>query len=332
MSTVPATPEQKNRHPFRRAVLRGLALVMPTLLTIVIFLWAWSIIESYVLQPIEKGARHIIVWSIKDVHEVVPEGKVHIDQKDERVEGFTFQGQKYVRFDPQQAKWIPLLVRETVNASPSESPPTTAEAYYQRYVEVRYLKRKYVLPFFLCLFILALYFLGKFLAAGMGRMLWNFGEGFIHRLPIIRTVYSSAKQVSDFVFSERDIEYTRVVAVEYPRKGIWSIGFVTGESMGDLRRVANEPVVSVLMPTSPMPATGFTVTVPKRETVDLDITIDQAIQFVVSCGVVVPLHQQQENDKVTLAIAEAIAEQPGNGSPQPALATTESNEPHDDQA
>jgi uncharacterized membrane protein len=118
-------------------------------------------------------------------------------------------------------------------------------------------------------------------------------------------VYSSVKQVTDFIFSERDIEFNRVVAVQYPREGIWSIGFVTGESMLDIRSAANEPVLSLLMPTSPMPATGFTITVRKSETVDLDITIDQAIQFIVSCGVVVPLQQQQT--ETSIKISQAIA-------------------------
>ena len=89
----------------------------------------------------------------------------------------------------------------------------------------------------------------------------------------------------------RDIEFTRVVAVQYPREGVWSVGFVTGESMLTIQNVAAEPVLSVLMPTSPMPATGFTITIRKSEAIDLDITIDQAIQFIVSCGVVVPTNQ-----------------------------------------
>ena len=114
----------------------------------------------------------------------------------------------------------------------------------------------------------------------------------IERLPIIRNVYSSVKQVTDFAFSKNEIEFSRVVAVEYPRKGIWSMGFVTSESMHDIRLAAGEPMLTVLMPTSPMPATGFTISVPKSQTIDLNITIDQAIQFCVSCGVVVPDHQQ----------------------------------------
>lgn len=82
-------------------------------------------------------------------------------------------------------------------------------------------------------------------------------------MPIIRNVYSSVKQVTDFAFNDSEIQYTRVVAVEYPRKGIWSMGFVTGESLMDIRKAAGEPMLSVLMPTSPMPATGFTSRYPK---------------------------------------------------------------------
>ncbi|HRX81394.1 MAG TPA: DUF502 domain-containing protein, partial [Pirellulaceae bacterium] len=117
--------------------------------------------------------------------------------------------------------------------------------------------------------------------------------------------------------TEREIEFNRVVAIEYPRKGIWSIGFVTGESMADIRAAANEPVLSVLMPTSPMPVTGFTVTIMKSEAVDLNITVDQAVQFIVSCGVVVPKQQQRsaEIEKISNHVSAAIAQHGGgNGS------------------
>ena len=117
-------------------------------------------------------------------------------------------------------------------------------------------------------------------------------ESLISRLPLVRNVYSAVKQVTDFVFSEREFQFSHVVAVQYPREGIWSIGFVMGESLLDLRAAANEPVLAVLMPTSPMPATGFIITVRKSETIDLNITLDQAIQFIVSCGVVSPPYQQ----------------------------------------
>ena len=84
------------------------------------------------------------------------------------------------------------------------------------------------------------------------------------------------------------MQYTRVVAIEYPRSGIWTLGFITGEAMHDIQNTVDEPVVSAFVPHSPMPFTGFAVTVKKSETVDLSISVDQAIQFVISCGVVIP--------------------------------------------
>jgi uncharacterized membrane protein len=205
-------------------------------------------------------------------------------------------------------QWIPADVFHTANADPGEHLPDTADGYYNRYVDIRWLRRERVIPIFLCVFILFLYLLGKFLAAGVGRILWNAGESIVHRVPIIRNVYSSVKQVTDFALSERELQFNRIVAVQYPRKGLWSIGFVTGEGMKDVADHVGERVLAVLMPTSPMPATGFTIMVPKSETIDLNITLDQAIQFVVSCGVVAPPHQQQH--PVAKHIAAAIAQSP----------------------
>jgi uncharacterized membrane protein len=184
-------------------------------------------------------------------------------------------------------------------ADPGDQPlMPRGDAFYRRYVEIRWLGPATVIPMFLAIFIICLYLLGKFMAAGIGRLFVRSFEQFIERLPLIRNVYSSVKQVSDFLFTERElVEYTRVVAVEYPRKGIFSLGLVTGESMLNIREAANEPVLSVLMPTSPMPVTGFTVTVRKSQTLDLDITIEQAFQFIISCGVVIPAHQVQEMRK-----------------------------------
>ena len=157
---------------------------------------------------------------------------------------------------------------------------------------MQFLPRNLVIPAFLSIFILTLYFLGRIFAVGFGRMVWGWAESLINRLPIISNVYGSVKQVTDFAFSDNELEFTRIVAVEYPRKGVWSMGFVTGESFLDVRSAAGEPCLTVLMPTSPMPATGFVISIPKSQAVDLNITVDQAIQFCVSCGVVVPPHQQ----------------------------------------
>ena len=270
-------------HPFRRAVLRGLGVVLPPLLTIVIFVWVGNTVANYLLEPMERAAERAIVWNIKDVRTL---------DSTEEVVGVEIDGQSVLYHRIGSGEYIPDVVYNRVEPKPTAT--ATAIEIYQEYVRLRFLQRSFVIPVFLCCFVLLLYLLGKFLAAGMGKFFWGTFEQGIHRLPIIRNVYSSVKQITDFLFSEREIEYTRVVAVEYPRKGIWSLGMVTGESMLDIRNAASEPVLSLLVPTSPMPFTGFTVTVKKSETIDLNITIDQAFQFIISCGVVVPPHQLAE--------------------------------------
>ncbi len=276
-----AKKPQKNKppakHPFRTAVLRGLGVVFPPLLTILIFGWVLNATYQYVLSPVTTGAREAIVWVAADI-------RVEPDRSEA---AFAEDGQEYHRVGKTNS-FVPTKVYSRVEASPGDPPPETALGFYHRYVDLTWLRPELAIPFFLALLTIVLYLLGKFMAAGIGRFFWGRFERIINQLPLVRNVYSSVKQVSDFLFTEREIEYTRVVAVEYPRKGIWSLGMVTGESMEAIRSVAGEPVLSVLMPTSPMPMTGFTITVRKSETIDLNITIDQAFQFIVSCGVVVP--------------------------------------------
>lgn len=287
------TAGSSSPRPFRSAMLRGLGVMMPPLLTIVLILWALNTLDAYIIQPIENVSRYVIVTAIRDVRELheFPRDEIQVDlAADGKPQALTFRERQYV---PIGEQWLPAEVFEAVKRNPGESIPATADAYYSRYVAIRWLQRTTVFPFLLSLFILLLYFLGKYMAAGAGRMLVGYAEALINRLPLVSNVYSSVKQVTDFLVTERSVEYNRVVAVEFPRRGTWSIGFVTGEGMLDLRAAANEPVLTVLLPTSPMPATGFTVTIRKSEAIDLNITIDQAIQFIVSCGVVIPPEQLQ---------------------------------------
>ncbi|MDA1050895.1 MAG: DUF502 domain-containing protein [Planctomycetota bacterium] len=287
-------PKRKPHRPFRRAVLRGLAILMPPLLTIALFIWAWSVVETSVLRPVESLASDLIAFGTRDGPGPVPTNAKAVTEGGSVV-SYKLGDREY--FERSDGTWVGY--------------------YTDEYIRTKHLQRRYVLPLFISVFLLVSYMLGKFVAAGVGRMLVNSSEVLIQRLPLISNVYGSVKQVTDFVLSEREIEFNRVVAVEYPRKGIWSIGFVTGESMADIRAAANEPVLSVLMPTSPMPVTGFTITVLKSEAVDLNITVDQAIQFVVSCGVVVPKQQQRstETERISNHVSAAIAQHGGgNGS------------------
>lgn len=281
---VPASG--KSLGPFRRAVLRGFALLLPPLLTIVIFLWVGHTVVVHLLEPMERTARWVLVDELADIRDAdsVPAQQI--------ADGIaTIDGEKYM--PTADEKYVPLgvytFVREHVGANPM---PTTAKQIYTEYVDETWLRRQYVVPVFLCGFLLVLYLLGKFLAAGIGRFFWNQFERAISRLPLVRNVYSSVKQVTDFLFSEHEIHYTRVVAIEYPRKGVWQLAFVTGEGMMEISEATREPMLAVFVPHSPVPFTGFIATVKKSETVDLNISVDQAIQFIVSCGVVAPPTQE----------------------------------------
>jgi len=269
-------------HPFRGAVLRGLGVVLPPLLTVVIFLWIGGTLQQYMLEPVTSGAQRLLVWWIADIR---TEGDVPADQLGKPTA--LLDGTHYQRLEG--GSYVPKAVYEVVQAhSGEDGPPRTGIMVYYSYVRLTYLRPHVVIPFFLALFTLVLYLLGKFMAAGIGRFFWSLFEGAVQRVPVVRNVYSAVKQVSGFLLNERDMRISRVVAVEYPRKGIWQLGFVTGTGLADIEAIAGEECVTILICTSPMPMAGFTVNVRRSELIDLNITIDQAIQFIVSCGVVVP--------------------------------------------
>jgi uncharacterized membrane protein len=268
-------------HPFRRAILRGLAVLCPPLFTVLIVLWVVDTTKSYFLEPVTALARDGLAWGLADVREDLPAPSP--------ATGTTFyDGSEYRRLP--NGEFIPETVYRAVQGAPREALSATATGaeFYRRYVVLRYLQPQFAIPFFLAVFILFLYFLGKFMAARIGVFFVGLFETLVLRLPGVRAVYRAVKQVTDYVFTERDIQVTRIVAVEYPRKGIWSMGFVTGESLPIIRDAAGEPVLAVMIPYSPVPVTGCTITVRRSECIDLNITFDQACQFIVSCGVVVP--------------------------------------------
>jgi uncharacterized membrane protein len=295
----PNRHKKRPPHPFRQALLRGLGVVFPPLLTILIFLWVINTTHRYVLEPVTTLAREGMLWlwvrpEILQQKDLPPEARVSEEKEQKPV--LMVGGRKFQRLeDHGYVTFIPKGVYDRVLENPGrESLPQRGLAYYRRFVEVKYLRPERTIPFFLALFIILLYLLGKFMAAGIGRFFVHRFERGIHRLPLVSNVYSAVKQVSDFLFSRPELESARVVAVEYPRKGIWTLAFVTSEGMLDIRAAANEPVLTLFVSTSPMPLTGFIITARKSETIDLNVSIDQAFQFIISCGVVIPPQQLQQ--------------------------------------
>ncbi|NQT02242.1 MAG: DUF502 domain-containing protein [Planctomycetes bacterium] len=133
------------------------------------------------------------------------------------------------------------------------------------------------------------------MASVVGRTLWRMVEKFIMNTPVLSKVYPYVKQVTDFLFAQEEqerIPFSRVVAVEYPRQGIWSVGFVTGSGLEKVVDNVRKEFLTVLIPTSPTPFTGFVVMAPKEQTIDLDMTIEEAFRFTVSGGVITPGQKQ----------------------------------------
>jgi uncharacterized membrane protein len=142
-------------------------------------------------------------------------------------------------------------------------------------------------------FVLALVgvcIVGMVLASVVGRSLWRIIEKFIMNTPFLRQIYPYVKQITDFLLTQEEQKklFSQVVAVEYPRKGIWAMGMVTGCGLKKIVDKVEKEFITVFIPTSPTPFTGFVIMVPKEQTIDLDMTIEEALRFAVSGGVIVP--------------------------------------------
>jgi len=136
--------------------------------------------------------------------------------------------------------------------------------------------------------IVGVVFIGAFLASVMGRTIWHFFEKALVNIPLFRSVYPHIKQVTDFLLAKKDLSFSKVVAVEYPRKGTWSVGLVTGQGLKPVAAITGEEFLTVFVPTSPTPFTGYVILVRKGETIDLDYTIEEALRFIISGGVITP--------------------------------------------
>jgi uncharacterized membrane protein len=137
--------------------------------------------------------------------------------------------------------------------------------------------------------ILLIFASGYFATYIFGAKLFKFGEEILYHVPIVKCIYSAAKQINDVLFTQKSAEeYRRACIFEYPRKGIWSIGFVTSDAAAEIEVKAKERMINVFIANTPTPATGFLVMVPAREVILLDMKIEDAFKYVVSGGVLKP--------------------------------------------
>lgn len=131
---------------------------------------------------------------------------------------------------------------------------------------------------------------GALVANLLGRKLIGLWEGVLARIPLVRTIYSAVKQVAETVLAPGGRAFRKVLLVEYPRREMWSLAFETsGNTLGEVQaKTGKEEVVSVFVPTTPNPTSGYVVLLPRRDVVELDMTIDEGMRFIISMGAAVP--------------------------------------------
>lgn len=232
----------------KRSFFRGLAALLPALLSVIVLVVGISFLHTYVGKYVNIALKYIVHWST----------------------GLSMD-------------WV--------------------NAWYDR----NWLGALGVLVAIIGLGVVA-YFVGTFI----GNRLVKFFDAWMTRMPILRRIYPGAKQVSEFFFAEKKVEFRRVVAIEYPRRGLWSIGFVTGRSLKALSDHTEQELLTVFIPSSPTPLTGYIVAVPRREVVDLDVTVDEAFQFTISGGVIVPPGERLESWEVAQLVAGAEDQAPND--------------------
>jgi uncharacterized membrane protein len=136
--------------------------------------------------------------------------------------------------------------------------------------------------------LLVVFLTGLLTANIIGQRLIRFWESALSRIPIVKSIYSSVKQVSDTLFSSSGEAFRKALLVEYPRRGIWTIAFLTGQPGGAAARHLGADFVSVYVPTTPNPTSGFFLMMPRSEVVELDMSVDEALKYIISMGVVAP--------------------------------------------
>ena len=124
----------------------------------------------------------------------------------------------------------------------------------------------------------------------IGRSFILWAEGLVDRTPVVRTIYNGVKQIAETVFTQKGNSFEKACLVEYPRKGIWAIGFISTQAKGEIASYApnGDHFVSIFLPTTPNPTSGFLLFLPKSSLIELDMTVEDAAKLVISAGLVYP--------------------------------------------
>lgn len=253
----PPAPIQGLGSTYKNVFLKGLATLLPTVVTLWVVVAVYNFINDKFAAPIAGVLQSQLIDSETG-------NKVAVSLFDLR---------------PELARPVPADV------------PNHAERERERKAELKHeVERRFPSWVGFALAVLVVFIVGFFIASPMWRSMLSIAEAWLSHIPVVRSVYPSAKQMVEFILAgeESRKQWSAVVAVEYPRKGLWTIGYVTGKGLPEMEKSSGEPVRAVFLPASPTSMTGYVVIARLSEIVELDMTVDEALKFTISGGVVSP--------------------------------------------
>ncbi|QNN21305.1 DUF502 domain-containing protein [Planctomycetales bacterium ZRK34] len=272
---------KKHRSGFQQFFLRGLGILLPTILTIWILVAVYQFVQGNIAGPINGWVKQGIVQFAN-----VP---VSNDEVQEFEQNLSAEQRAAWRNAGLKPDWLTREIRRS------------KVQHWWNTVSIG----NWAVMDLVGLLIAAvlIYFVGRVLGSFIGRRIYGRLELLLQRVPVFKQVYPHVKQVTDFLVggSSDKMRFSKVVAVEYPRKGIWSVGLVTGDTMRNIQERAGVECMTIFVPSSPTPFTGYVITVPIADTIELDIPIDAALKFTISGGVIVPpsqlIHGHDQSDR-----------------------------------
>ena len=253
---------------FRTYFFRGLAALLPTILTIWIFIQCYLFLKNNISNHINRGVVNLLVVTIDWYPPVTKEQKSEYAKAQE----------PGLRANPQalnariEDEDIILGTRLSVASQYWVTGPGQIAGFI--------------------LALLGVVFIGAFLASVAGKTLWRMFENGLMNIPVVKKIYPYIKQITDFMLTRKALSFSKVVAIQYPRKGVWSVAMVTGTGLKKVVGSVEKEFLTVFVPTSPTPFTGYVIMTPKDETIELDMTIEEALRFTISGGVITPAKQK----------------------------------------
>lgn len=170
--------------------------------------------------------------------------------------------------------------------------------------------------------VVTLTVIGAVTAGLLGRLLLRTSEQILARIPAVRTVYGATKQILESVLANQSNTFREVVLIEYPRRGIWAIGFITGTTKGEVQNLNAADLTNVFLPTTPNPTSGFLLFLPRDDIYVLDMTVEEGIKMVISAGIVTPPDRRPPEDQERPVIKYGTADDTAKSSTPASLETT----------